>query len=307
MFRELKIDHMVFAIDQGSWRYAVYPAYKSRRRLERAKASLREQEENEAFQGTLTALTEYLDKQTRCTVLQAAGVEGDDFVARWIALHPDDQHVIISGDSDFVQLIAPNVRIFDAINQRIISHDQIVDDKNQKLEFIVSPKDGKIKVGKPNSAFVPEQDWHRKALFLKIIRGDVSDSIFSAFPGVRYEGKKQSIGAAWQDRDAKGYDWNNFMFTTWNKLVDGPEKLTETVRVIDEYHRNERLIDLTRQPEDIVEKMNAAVYEAVSRPLVQGTGMHLLRFCKRHDLPFLEKEADQHLPYLNASYLKEST
>jgi len=46
----------------------------------------------------------------------------------------------------------------------------------------------------------------RKALFIKLMRGDASDSVFSAFPGVRYEGKKISICAAWEDRIEQGYD-----------------------------------------------------------------------------------------------------
>jgi hypothetical protein len=307
MHRDLKVDHMVFAVDQGSWRHDVYPAYKARRRLERANATPREQTEQTAFQEVLTAFTAYLTDHTRCTVLRAAGVEGDDFAARWIVCHPGDHHIIISGDSDFVQLIAPNVQIFDAINQRLISHDRITDDKDNKLEFTVSQKDGKIKVGVPNADFVPEQDWQRKALFLKLIRGDVGDSIFAAFPGVRYDGKKHSIGSAWADRQDKGYDWNNLMCQSWDKLIGmspSGEKLTESVRVIDEYRINEHLIDLTQQPQTVIDQMDRAIVAATTRPLPSGVGMQLLRFCARHDLPMLAKEAEQHIPYLNALYRK---
>lgn len=305
MHRELCVDHFVFAIDHGSWRNAVYPAYKSRRRLERAKATTREREDDIAFYDALSALTDYLDLQTRCTVLRSSGIEGDDFVARWIIRHPSDRHIIISGDSDFVQLLAANVQIYDAINQRMITVDQITDDKNMRLAFTVSPQHGRIKVGKPDATFVPEPDWPRKALFVKLIRGDAGDSVFSAFPGVRYEGKAHSIGSAWADRHAKGYDWNNLMFQTWNKMVGVDQagaKLTESVRVIDEYHINESLIDLTKQPDTVIEQMDRAIDEATTRPLPQGIGVQLLRFCKKHDLPFLEKEADQHIPYLNAPY-----
>jgi len=308
LYRELKVDHIVFAVDYSSWRYEAYPAYKSRRRLDRANENVKEKEENEMFFSALSSLITYLDEHTRCTVLRAYGIEGDDFVARWIDTHPDDQHVIISGDSDFVQLLSPNVRIYDAINQRMIAIDQIINYENKKLEFMVSPKDGKIKVGKPNPDFVPEDEWWKKALFIKLIRGDVGDSVFAAFPGVRYEGKKHSIKGAWDDRHARGYDWNNLMCQTWDKLVgtkqDG-ERLTETVRVSDEFKINESLIDLHKQPEHVVVKMDTTIQEATTREFASNVGMRFLKFCNQYDLPSLEKEATEHVIYLNAPYSKE--
>lgn len=305
MHRELKIDHIVFAVDQSSWRYAAYPNYKGRRKLERSIATPREQEENTQFFAALDRLADFLDAKTRCTVLRKQGIEGDDFVARWIMRHPDDEHVIVSGDSDFVQLIAPNVSIYDAINQRMIRHDSVTDDRGRRLEFSVNPKDGKVKVGKPQDDFVPEDEWWKKALFVKIIRGDAGDSIFAAYPGVRYEGKKCSIRAAWEDRHAQGYDWNNLMFQTWDKLLgtneDG-EKQTMPVRVLDEFRLNESLIDLTKQPDDVKRLMDAAIDEAVQRPLPTTVGVHFLRYCATENLPSLSNEAAQHAAYLNSAY-----
>jgi hypothetical protein len=304
LHRELQINHIVFAVDQGSWRQKCYPAYKSRRKLARLTASVAEQEESALFFEALNKLVEYLDVQTRCTVLRADSIEGDDFVAHWILRHPDDEHVIISGDSDFVQLIAPNVRIFDAINQRMIAIDGITDDRGRKLAFGVNPKDGKIKIGDLNPEFVPEHEWWRKALFIKLLRGDTGDSVFSAFPGVRYEGKKCSIRAAWEDRQEQGYDWNNLMFQTWNKLVGtdaAGEKLTETVRVIDEYRINESVIDLSKQPKEIVAIMDDALHEAIGRKPVGNVGIAFLKFCAAHNQPALSKEANDHVTYLNAA------
>jgi hypothetical protein len=253
----------------------------------------------------LNDLIAYLSAYTRCSVLQVEGLEGDDFVARFVANHPDDQHIIVSADSDFVQLLAANVRIFDAINQRMIGVDAIVDERGRKLSFLVSPKDGKIKVGKPAADFAPEPDWHRKALFIKLIRGDSGDSVFSAYPGVRYEGKKCSIRAAWEDRAEMGYDWNNLMFQTWDKLIgsnEAGEAITRTVRVIDEFRINQRLIDLSQQPEHIVAKMDQAIRAAIEQPPIAGVGVGFLRFCAAHALPSLAKEVNDHVAYLNAGY-----
>ena len=305
LHRTLKIDHVVFAVDGGSWRNVVYPAYKSRRKLERSAATAREQAENRLFFAALDELTQYFVEHTRCTVLYERDIEGDDFIARWIKRHPTDEHIIISGDSDFVQLIAPNVRIFDAVNQRLIAADAVTDDMGRRMSFAVSAKDGKIRVGKPDSGFVPEPEWWRKALFIKLIRGDTGDSIFAAYPGVRYEGKKCSIRAAWEDKE-QGYDWNNLMCQTWHKLLevrDG-ERITKEVRVLDEYRINQGLIDLTMQPETVVAQIDIAIDAAIWRPPALNIGIHFLRFCTKNDLPDLAKEANEHIAYLNASYPK---
>jgi hypothetical protein len=305
MYRESKIDHFVFAIDHGSWRYKYYPAYKSRRKLARLSASPAEQDENTLFTDALNKLVVYFSQHTRCTVLDAQDVEGDDFIARWIGRHPHDNHMIISGDSDFVQLISPHVGIYDAINQRYILLNGIVDERGQRLSFSVSPKDGKLKVGPVKADFVPEREWWRKALFIKLLRGDTGDSVFSAYPGVRYEGKKCSIRAAWDDRKEQGYDWNNLMFQTWKKLVgsnDAGEPLTETVRVIDEYKINQTLIDLNMQPTDVLATMDRVIDAAIAQPMPTAVGIAFLRLCAVHDQPSLAKEANDHVTYLMAKY-----
>ena len=307
LHRELEVDHIVLAVDQGSWRYNSYPNYKSKRRLDRLNATEEEQEENELFFSALNSLITFFDENTRCTVLKSNGIEGDDFIAHWIKRHPNDEHIIISGDSDFIQLIAPNVKIFDAIYQRMISIDKIVDVEGKTVEFHVDQKNGKLKVGKPEKDFIPEEDWWKKALFIKLIRGDVGDSIFSAFPGVRYKGKKHSIENAWDDRHQKGYEWNNLMFQTWDKLIktSGDEKLTETVRVVDEFKINESLIDLTKQPDDVKQQMDETIDEVISRKPPLTVGLHFIKFCGKFELTDLSKESSEHTVYLNKQYPRE--
>lgn len=297
LYRDFCIEHMVFAVDGGSWRSTIYPGYKARRN---ASLSPREQREQQQMFKALNALQTYLAAETRCTVLQEPDIEGDDFVARWIIRHPNDEHLILSSDSDFVQLIAGNVRIFDAINQRTISQQAVLDEQGRQRAFNVSPKNGKLKVGEPDEAFVPESEWWRKALFIKLVRGDVGDSIFAAYPGVRFEGKRCSIRAAWENRDEQGYDWNNLMFQTWDKLFDSGD--IRQVRVIDQFRLNEQLIDLSKQPAHIVQTMDATIDRAIQRSPIKQVGMYFLRFCDKHDLPILAKEAGDHVAYLNIPY-----
>src|ERR1044072_7167923 len=144
LYLDLRVDHIVFATDHGSWREAIYPNYKSRRKLDRLAQSPRQQAEQAAFFATFDALVRFLSRETRCTVLGADAVEADDFIAHWIRRHPKAQHIIVSADSDFVQLLASNVQIFDALNQRMIGIDGIIDQDGRHLAFSVSPKDGKL-------------------------------------------------------------------------------------------------------------------------------------------------------------------
>jgi hypothetical protein len=334
--RDHQCDHVVLCLEGRSWRYSIYPAYKSKRKLDRAMAKQRDAEEDEVFFQTMDDFANFMAEKTRCTVLQSDGIEGDDFVARWIQLHPNDDHVILSGDSDFVQLLAPNVSIYNGMDDILMTQDGLFDGKGRALTFTVDPSKGKIKVGKTleeaekahNKAekekkklssdgayepqpfsFAPEPEWHRKALFIKIVRGDTSDSIFSAYPGVRYEGSSKKVGIreCWEDRAAMGYNWNNFMLQSWDKLVstdDAGNKITERVRVMDEFNINSSLIDLTQQPQEIKDLMDAVIVQAVQKEPVQNVGVSFMRFCGQYELKNLSKDATDHAKYLNAPYAR---
>jgi 5'-3' exonuclease len=331
---EHRCDHVVFCLEGRSWRYDVYPQYKSKRKLDRAKkmVTLKDREEEEVFNESMDTFAEYIREKTRCTVLQSNRVEGDDFIARWTQLHPNDDHVIFSSDSDFIQLLAPNVSIYDGMAERYITTEAVYDSRGRECVFEITPSKGSVKVGKPIPeaekdhvreekkkaklkesyepqpfSFEPEPEWWRKALFIKTIRGDASDSIFSAYPGVRFKGssKKVGINEAWADRNSMGYDWNNFMLQTWDKYTGTDEKgndLHERVRVMDEYACNRMLIDLTQQPQEIKDHMDAVIIEAVQKEKVGNVGIGFLRFCADFELNRLSKDATDHATYLNAPY-----
>lgn len=335
LHREMQADHFVFCVEGRSWRYGVYPDYKFRRRLDRDAKSTREKEEATVLQEVQKEFVAFLAEKTRCTVLQSDGVEGDDFVARWVQLHPDDEHLILSGDSDFVQLLAPNVTLMDGVQERFITVDGVINYAGEECVFSVDPSSGKIKVpgtveecrkkhdkaekekakktpgyeAKPFSWSRPDrsEEWWRRALFIKCIRGDSGDSIFSAYPGVRYEGssKKTGIREAWEDRNIRGYNWNNFMLSSWEKLkgVDAEGKnIVEKVTVKGELAVNESLIDLTKQPDDVKALMDEVIVQATQKEPVKQVGISFIRFCNQHDLPKLQREAQEHAAYLGAPY-----
>jgi len=117
-------------------------------------------------------------------------------------------------------------------------------------------------------------------LFEKCMRGDTSDNVFSAYPGVRTKGSKNKVGLteAFEDRNAKGYSWNNLMLQRW---VDheGVEH-----RVLDDYQRNVQLCDLTAQPDNIRAIINETVKtHAVPKDVTQ-VGIRMLKFCNAWDM-----------------------
>ncbi|MNY34036.1 hypothetical protein D3C86_1683470 [compost metagenome] len=147
------------------------------------------------------------------------------------------------------------------------------------------------------------------ALFTKIIRGDASDNIMSAFPGVRENGsaKKPGIREAYDDRHARGFNWNNFMLQEWNKLVGADEDgnaITERVRVIDEFNFNKQLVDLTQQPLEVKHAMDEVIYTAVSKPKVSMVGVWFLRFTEEMSLFNIGKNPTDYAAMLSAPYAK---
>lgn len=278
-------DHVVFCLEGRSWRKDFYPPYKKNRKVIADKRSIREQEDDELFFESYGEFTEFLEHKTNTTVLRCPQAEADDMIATWIQMHPEDQHVIISTDSDFYQLLGPNVKQYNGVTNQIISTEGITDAKTGNR--VIDKKTQKPKE-------VPDPEW---LLFEKCIRGDTSDNVFSAYPGARKKGTKNQVGMieAFEDRKTGGFAYNNFMLQRW---TDHEEK-EHVVR--EDYERNRTLIDLTQQPEEIKEACQKAVRDAINKDKVQGVGIHFMKFAGAHDLQRLSESAGEFGKILNAS------
>ena len=295
--RDIGADHVVFALEGRSWRKDAYKPYKANRAVARGKMTETETEEDTMFWETYDLLTQYLSTKTNCSVLRCATAEADDIIARWIALHPADEHVIVSSDSDFVQLVAPNVKLYNGITDHLFAVDGVTDAKGRQLAFTIE-SNSKIKVGKPDPAFVAPEDYQRWVLFMKCMRGDPGDNVFSAYPGVRVKGTKNQVGLteAFEDRERRGYAWNNMMLQRWTDH----EQMEH--RVLDDYERNRTLIDLTAQPQEIKDVVDAVIREQVTHKDVGMVGAHFMKFCGKYDLVKLSDYADSVGRWLNATY-----
>ena len=285
MAKRFEADHVVFALEGRSWRKDYYKPYKANRAVARGKMTEEEAEEDKLFWETYDELTKYLATKTNCSVIRCATAEADDIIARWIALHPQDEHVIISSDSDFVQLLAPNVTQYNGISDELLTLEGIFDAKGNHVN------DKKTKQPKT----IPDPAW---LLFEKCMRGDSSDNVFSAYPGVREKGTKNKVGLreAFGDRDRRGYNWNNLMLQRWTDH-EGAEH-----RVLDDYERNRVLVDLTAQPDDIKNTVDTAIREQISHKDVGQVGVRFMQFCGKYELNKCSDAAEQFGRWLNETY-----
>lgn len=282
--------HVVFCLEGRSWRKDFYAPYKRNRSDARAALNEREQEEDRVFWEAFDTFKEFIKDKTNCTVMQNPQLEADDLIAGWIQSHPNDNHVIISTDTDFVQLVAPNVKQYNGVMEHVITHEGIFDDKGKPVI------DKKTKEPKP----APNPEW---LLFEKCMRGDTSDNVFSAYPGVRTKGTSKKVGLteAFEDRKAKGFAWNNLMLQRWTDH-EGNEH-----RVLDDYERNRRLIDLSYQPDNIKEIIINTINEATSaNKNINQVGVKLMKFCGLYDLKKISEQAQIYAEPLNARYINET-
>ena len=283
--RRFEADHVVFALEGRSWRKDVYKPYKANRAVARAALTESEQEEDRMFWEGYDELTKYLSTRTNCSVIRHPVAEADDIIARWIALHPTDEHIVISSDTDFVQLVSPTVKQYNGITDELITLEGIFDAKGRPVI------DKKTKQAKA----CPDPAW---LLFEKCMRGDSSDNVFSAYPGVREKGTKNKVGLreAFGDRDRQGYLWNNLMLQRW---VD-PDDIEH--RVLDDYKRNRTLIDLTAQPDEIKQQVDFAIAEQISHKDVGQVGVRFMQFCGKYELNKCSDAADQFGRWMNETY-----
>ena len=285
-WQDFNADHVVVCLEGRSWRKDFYERYKRNRHEGREALPEEQKIEDVAFWETLDQLKLFLQNETNTTVLHNSVLEADDLIAGWIQNHTEDQHVILSTDTDFVQLIAPNVKQYNGVQNVTVTHEGYFDDKGKA---VIDKKTGEIKPA-------PNPKW---LLFEKCMRGDPTDNVFSAYPGVRKKGTKNKVGLleAFEDKEQKGFNWNNLMLQRWTDH-NGVEH-----RVIDKYNENVVLVDLTAQPADIRTELDTTV-NSVEPKAIKQVGSKLLKFFSKHDLENLSNRVETVSEPFNASYPK---
>lgn len=284
-WRTTEATHTVFCLDGTSWRKQHYAPYKKNREALRAKETALQKEEHVIVQDAFANFMDFVRTKSNATVLWNQDLEADDLIAGWIQSHPNDNHVILSSDSDYHQLLAENVQQYDGIKKEFTTVEGVFD---ENMKAVIDKK-----TNLPAKVDSPEL-----LLFMKCIRGDTSDNIFSAYPGAPVKSSKKRIGLmeAYEDRKEKGFAWNAIMQHTWE------DHNGEVHKVLDDFNRNNLLIDLTAQPDDIKQKIAETIAEnAISKDNMQ-IGSHFLKFCAKHELNKIAEYHSQYVKMLSASY-----
>ena len=284
--KRFKIDHSVFCLEGRSFRKDLYAPYKRNRVVDTLSQTEAEVEENKIFWATYEAFTTFLREKTNCSVLRDPKAEADDLIARFIHLHPEDEHFIISTDSDFYQLISPTVKQYSGVTGELITLEGYFDDKDRPV------KDKKTK--EPKLLEDPQY-----LLWKKIVRGDSTDNIFASYPGAREVGSKNKVGIreAYEDRNKQGFAYNNFMLQRFTNH-DSNE-----IRVKDAFARNKTLIDLTAQPDEVKLSVDTNIREGVRRTTIPQVGIHLMKFAAKFELQKIADNAETYARWLNSPYV----
>ena len=282
-YREFDADHIVLCLEGRSWRKDFYEPYKKNRKVTMDQRSPREVEDDELYFEAYDDMVTFFAEKTNCSVIRCEKAEADDMIALWIQDNPDDEHMIVSTDSDFYQLIAPNVKQYNGTTDQIVSLEGFTDAKTGDL--VVDKKTGKDKeLGDPEYI-----------LFEKCVRGDATDNVFSAYPGARVKGSKNKTGIkeAYEDRNSTGFNYNNFMLQRW---VDhnGDEH-----RVRDCFERNKILIDLTQQPDEIKELIRERIAEQKQTEQMKNVGIYFMKFCAKWNLQRMSENPNNYAGMLN--------
>ncbi len=288
-YKKFNADHVVFALEGRSWRKDFYTPYKKNRSDKRAALTPKEVEEDTAFFEAYDDFLKFMTERTNCSTIKCDIAEADDIIARFIAMHPDDEHVIVSSDTDFVQLLTPTVHQYNGITKETIRLDGVFDDAGKPV------LDKKTKEHK-----VPADPQYQ--LFKKCMRGDATDNVFSAYPGVREKGTKNKTGLieAYADKDTRGFAWNNLMLQRWT------DHNGEEHRVLDDYERNVTLVDLTAQPTEIRDYVDDIITEQAVAKNKQMVGAHFMKFCGKWDMQRIAENATQFADLLQKNYPEET-
>ena len=285
--KKFGIDHVVFCLEGKSFRKNLYEPYKKNRVIDTQSQTEAEVKENKMFWDTYAEFTTFLREKTNVSVLRDPQAEADDIIARFVHLHshPNDKIFIISSDSDYIQLIDDRVSQYNGITNQFITIDGYLDEKGR---LIVDKK-----TNLPKLLEDPQY-----LLFKKCMRGDTSDNVFSAYPGVREKGTKNKVGLieAYADRTNQGFSWNNLMLQRWT------DHLGIEHRVRDDYERNRTLIDLTCQPDNIKDQVDASITTGLNTAQKSQVGIHFMKLCGKYELTKLSTQAEVYSKWLNAPY-----
>jgi 5'-3' exonuclease len=275
-FREYHCDETIVAFDgKFNWRKrytredpnrVTHKKYKGQRRQNLTAA---ETAKLEQFDEHVVEFREILKNYTGLLVLHHENLEADDLIAGYIQSHPNEKHLIVSQDRDYLQLLG------------------------QKHVMMLDPRT------KAQLTLKEYYEDHEYFMFQKCIRGDQGDNVMSCFPRIR----STKIEAAYTDAFAyQALMANEFEveFLDDNGILQKKRYKTKEV-----YWENRLLMDLSRQPKVIRAMMTDAIERCKAN---RGTYdmFKFLKFCGRNDLQIIVQNISKYSKLLQGPINQEA-
>jgi 5'-3' exonuclease len=267
-FNNYKADDVILAFDDYSWRKAytkdlsncaTYKKYKGTRRKDMTPS---DKAKMEKFDSHISEFIELFREKTRVVVLHRKYLEADDLIAGYIQAHPEDEHILISSDKDFMQLLVRNnLKLIDPMTDK----ERTLAEHNNDPDFFI---------------------------FEKCLRGDTGDNVMSSYPRIR----STKIEEAYRDPLLR----TNIMQNKFKVLVNDKDGVpqerefhTQTV-----YDENVILMDLTAQPDFIRELIDDEIRNGIENR-GKFNYMEFLRFCGKYELNNIRDKVDSFVPMLS--------
>lgn len=267
-FTNTKADDVILAFDDYSWRKAytknlskcvTYKKYKGTRRKDMSPS---DKEKMEKFDSHIQEFIDLFKERTRVVVLHCKYLEADDLIAGYIQAHPDDEHILVSSDKDFMQLLVRNnLKLIDPLTDK----ERTLEEYNNDPDFFI---------------------------FEKCLRGDNSDNVMSSYPRLR----KTKLEEAYRDSLVR----TNIMQNKFTVLVNDENGVPQELEFVtqDVFDENVLLMDLTAQPPEIRSLIDDTIADAIENR-GKFNYIEFLRFCGRYELNAIRERADSYVPMLS--------
>lgn len=254
--KEFKVDEIVAIFDSYSWRKSYtknslsHKKYKGTRRQNLTPS----QEANfEVFDHHIGLFYEFLKENSNFIVIKEHMLECDDIVEMFITEHPNDEHMIISSDKDFMQLLGrDNVKLYDPSTLKERTLEEYDNDANYFM-------------------------------FQKCIRGDTSDNVISAYPRIRSTEIKKCYNDSFLWANKQEHVFESSYFDDEGNLQKREYKTKEL------FEENKLLMDLTAQPDFIRTLAKKAINEAKHNK-GKFNLIKFIKFCQEHNLERIGQE-----------------
>lgn len=267
-------DEIVVAFDSHTWRKDYTKNSKNCvTRKQYKDGRLKQFTENERqkikeFSANISEFVDILKEHTSLIVLRENLLEADDLIAGYVQKFPNEKHIIVSNDNDFLQLMTnSNVNIAD-------------------------PDSGKFKT-------LEKFDNDAKYfMFQKCFRGDTGDNVQNAYPRLREDKIKK---AYYGDKVLLENLMQNEFIVEY--LEDG-KLIKVNYKTKDLFNENILLMDLSAQPSDIRELMMLSIEDSMENRGKYDM-VNFIRFLARNNMENIISDLEKYSPLLSGKNRKD--